>query len=254
MFTTGCAMEHDLSVRHVGEEPQTVATSSGSAATQAARPQGSDVLPLLTPTKPVPTGTRPTPSTIDTGRPPDEPSVDTALVDSATATATADTGPSTTDDATAGPPVEVRLTWDADVDLDLHVARADAALYDVPDDVSHCNPTPDWGRPGHPDDDPVLDTDTWSVGPESVHIAAAADDTYRVLVHYYGVNGYDACIGDCTPTTATVELWVDEALLGSFTATLTGLDEVWEVATLQLPDRALLASGRTYTTSVNDCP
>ena len=125
--------------------------------------------------------------------------------------------------AVPGEDLHVELAWDTSrADLDLHLARGDAEIFDAPDDTTWCNETPDWGNAGT-SDDPRLDLDDRSgFGPENIVIPSPINDDYTVRVHYFDDNG-DADV------TATVRVWVQGSL--AFTASrLMSLDEVWDVA------------------------
>lgn len=146
----------------------------------------------------------------------------------------------------------VELSWDADVDLDLHFSRNGADLYDHPDDVCHCNTNPSWGAAGTADD-PSLDADSYGFGPETITVDSPENDTYTVEVHYYGQDGYASCVGNCPDTDATVNIYLAGVLAASFTETLTNSDQVWEVATVTLPKGQVTESAHFYQTSVLDC-
>lgn len=86
--------------------------------------------------------------------------------------------------------VLIRLRWNHDADLDLHVSREGAPLFDAPESVSPCNPQPRWDQPGL-EDDPWLDVDA-RTGPavETFRLETARAQRYRVdVVHRTGTVG-----------------------------------------------------------------
>lgn len=138
-------------------------------------------------------------------------------------------------------PLRIELTWDTtSTDLDLHFAHEVAGM-DVrqpdldsdgtPDPWRHelydCNwrnKSPDWGASGSAHD-PVSDEDVMDgYGPENVLIYnPQADVGYRVGVSYFADN---QSVG---PTVATVRVYADEELLGTYEQTLEQGD-MWEAA------------------------
>lgn len=129
--------------------------------------------------------------------------------------------------------VHVELVWDTEnSDLDLHLADGEAALYDVPGDVSPCNKTPDWGTAGETLDDPSLDLrDEDGYGPESIGIDEPAEGQYTVRVHYFEDNGVLEGTGGGA-TIATVRIWVRGALEEESSLMLTR-NEVWDVGVVR---------------------
>jgi uncharacterized protein YfaP (DUF2135 family) len=102
--------------------------------------------------------------------------------------------------------LEVRLTWDHPVDLDLHVLAPDGTYYGD-EDCFFGNPTPDWGLAGVGDDDPFLATDddgstagpAW--GPETVDLPAPEEGVYQAIVVYWNDRGHP------TEVSGQVEVW-----------------------------------------------
>ncbi len=83
------------------------------------------------------------------------------------------------------------------------------------------NPQPFWGDPQLPEDDPFLaldDTDGW--GPENLNMAAPQSIIYRIGVHYWDAHDY----GD---STATIHIWINSLLVGTFTQLLHECDLWW---------------------------
>ena len=127
----------------------------------------------------------------------------------------------------------LQLTWDTEVDLDLHLVRVGEALWSRKD-CTWCNPMPDWGGAGVLADDPSLDWDVIDgFGPETITIAAPADDRFQAKVDLYGQGGLTACRADgCPPTTATLEVYFHGEKVHTAVATLTEAGEVWEALLL----------------------
>lgn len=121
----------------------------------------------------------------------------------------------------------VQLTWDAVVDLDLHLAKAGSDIFS-PGDCNYCNMTPNWFS-GNPGANPSLDWDVISegFGPETITITKPADGTYKVGVHYYGQGGAASCTGPCPPTKATVRVYINGVLKETFERTIDGQGTVW---------------------------
>lgn len=118
--------------------------------------------------------------------------------------------------------IHVELSWDTpSSDMDLHLNLAGAAMFDVPNVCNWCNKNEDWGTSG-PDDDPRLDIDDQGgYGPENINILHPADGGYDVVVHYFEDNGDG-------PTTATVKIWLDGALVLDDSEVLTA-NQIWRV-------------------------
>ncbi|MEN0063620.1 MAG: choice-of-anchor D domain-containing protein [Myxococcota bacterium] len=133
-------------------------------------------------------------------------------------------------DATPIDDVYIELSWAGPTsDLDLHLARDAAPFFDVPNDVSYCNPAPDWGTPGDPTDDPRLALDdSDGLGPEIITLPMAPDGTYLVRVHHFDD-------GDDGAVTATVVVYADGDRITETSAVL-GRNEVWEVGQINWPD------------------
>lgn len=133
-------------------------------------------------------------------------------------------------DATPLDDIYVELTWEGPTaDLDVHLARDGAPFFDTPDDVSYCNPTPDWGLEGDPSDDPALardDDDGW--GPEVITLPRANDGTYLVRVHHFDD-------GDDGSVTATAVIYVNGVRQIETSAVL-ARNAVWEVGQVNWPD------------------
>lgn len=124
--------------------------------------------------------------------------------------------------------LHVELTWTTtNTDLDLHLLADGAELFDNPGDCTWCNKNPQWGGAGS-DDDPRLDLDDRSDGPENINILAPSGDSYRVMVHYYDPGGGGA-------VTATVKIWAYGVEVHSDARTLLW-NEVWDVGAVNWPE------------------
>lgn len=121
----------------------------------------------------------------------------------------------------------VQLTWDAVVDLDLHLLQAGKDVFSS-GDCNYCNMSPVW-FPGQSGANPSLDWDvvTEGFGPETITIPTPNDGTYRVGVHYYGQNGAASCAGYCPPTKATVRVYISGQLSQTFERTIEGQGTLW---------------------------
>lgn len=143
--------------------------------------------------------------------------------------------------------LHIELTWDTTrADLDLHLMRQGASLFERPGDVNFCNPNPQWGAAG-PDDDPRLDIDDrGGLGPENINIRTPANGQYTVAVHYFDDAG-DAGV------TATVRIYTYGTLAHELQR-LMFRNDVWEVARVNWPEGTVgvLSTPNTPAT-VRDC-
>ncbi len=160
-------------------------------------------------------------------------------------------------------PQDTDKTDDSGSDLDLHFAHPDAEKANIctnpltlcagkpcacqmdgdgdgvpdpwfnnPFDCYWFNPQPFWGDPQLPDDDPFLaldDTNGW--GPENLNMAAPENVQYRIGVHYWDAHDY----GD---STATINVYIDGALIGTFVQLMHECD-LWWVKRLDYANKAL---------------
>ncbi|MEQ1507491.1 MAG: IPT/TIG domain-containing protein, partial [Myxococcota bacterium] len=102
--------------------------------------------------------------------------------------------------------LHLSLTWDAPVDLDLHLLAPDGVYYHATD-CFFGNPTPDWGQSRVVTDDPLLATDddgsgggpTW--GPETIALSGPEEGLYTAIVVFWNDRG--------TPTSAVATLAVE---------------------------------------------
>ncbi len=142
----------------------------------------------------------------------------------------------------------VELLWapepgGAPVDLDLHLAHANAANTDLdgdgnPDpwfdprwDCYSLNPTPDWTGGGV--DDPSLGADALEgLQPEGIAFNAPEDGT-RYAIGVHRELPWGCCSGEA-PVDAIVRVYVHRALVFETTAALNVMD-LWWVATVDWP-------------------
>lgn len=150
--------------------------------------------------------------------------------------------------------VYVQLTWDEEVDLDLHLLPE---LDDIwgPMSCSWCNPSPDWGVPSEPRDDPSLDADTIDgYGPETTTILEPSDGTFTAAVHYYGQGGDNQCRDETCPTTeATLEVFIDGQSVHKVQRELSRAGQVWQAFSISWPDQRLTTLDDFTTTSQRSC-
>lgn len=132
----------------------------------------------------------------------------------------------------------VQLTWDARVDLDLHLLPEYGAPFD-PTGCSWCNPNPDWGVIGDPTDDPSLDADAiHGYGPETITISEPSAGVFKAAVHYYGQGGDRRCNSTgCPPATATLDLYLHGELVHRMQQVLVDAGEVWHALEIRWPER-----------------
>ena len=157
---------------------------------------------------------------------------------------------------TSVPPgaIHVEASWSTaygDVDLHLlNVTRAHPNGWFTADDCYFANRTPDWAPTGL-DSNPTLDLDdTNGYGPENTTIARnPAAGTYTVGVHYYCQHsiGTGAAPGD-GPTTGTVRIFCDGALIATYTGIALAETDDWaSIAEIDYP--SCTARRRTTTTN-----
>ena len=92
-------------------------------------------------------------------------------------------------------------------------------------DCNYCNKNPQWGEAGA-DDDPRLDLDDRSDGPENINILHPSDGTFHVKVHYF--EGTGAATATVTVWSYGVEVWSGSEILER--------NEVWDVGQVNWPD------------------
>jgi hypothetical protein len=118
--------------------------------------------------------------------------------------------------------LHVELSWDTPTsDVDLHLNLAGNAMFELPGVCNWCNKNENWGVSGA-DDDPRLDIDDLGgFGPENINVLHPADGGYDVAVHYFDAKSDG-------PTTATVKVWLDGALVADESQVLTN-NQLWSV-------------------------
>lgn len=123
--------------------------------------------------------------------------------------------------------LRVELIWDTpSADLDLHLARNNAAIFGGSDDCSYCRPSPNWGGA---DASPRLDLDDQGgYGPENINIFAPDAGEYVVRVHYFEEHQDDA-------VTATVKVFLEGTLAWEGSRVMLE-NEVWDVGQVNWPD------------------
>ena len=116
-------------------------------------------------------------------------------------------------------------------DLDLHVLHPNGRWDTSPWDCHWQNMSPNWGDINSAEDDPVLDRDSMSAGPEIFELALPEALAYTVGVHYGRDNGFGE-------SRATVELYMGSALVFEAQKTLAD-PQFWEVARIDWSDLVL---------------
>lgn len=167
--------------------------------------------------------------------------------------------------------IHLQLTWHAPddpdptdhsgPDLDLHLLHPRAnAWFTAPWDCYYGTPTPDWGQPGSPFDDPVIDMDSMSgASPENINLNEPEDTDrlgapYLVGVHYY--RSTDRVTGEeFGPAIARLRIFIEGELSWDFTEggrsgekTMEGEDHFWDAAQIEWPARTVTTRDRYYTT------
>ena len=148
--------------------------------------------------------------------------------------------------------IHINLSWDQDLDLDLHLLNDGATFSTAPGDCFFDNRNPDWGVLDDPADDPSLDRDDIAGdGPEYVDLAQPADGTYLIEIDPFSLNGQ-------TPT-ATVKVFFDGGGQPGvnefeFTRLIPNNETYWVVARVHVIDNNLTleAIDTTSLTAVNN--
>jgi uncharacterized protein YfaP (DUF2135 family) len=120
--------------------------------------------------------------------------------------------------------LSITADWDvAGTDLDLHLVRSGAMLFDLTNDCFYRNKFPDWGQPGNYDDNPHLDRDDTDAGPEEINLTLAREPSYEVYLHYYR---------GATVPSGQVTVRFDGVVAASPTMTLNRCGDLWHVGTV----------------------
>lgn len=123
--------------------------------------------------------------------------------------------------------IQVELSWNTnDTDVDTHYLRSPYTRNNSTYDCYYANRTPNWGTDGHP----VLDRDdTNGFGPEITTHNDPGTATYQYHVYYWSDHSHP------TPaTTATVKVWVNGVLKGTWNQTITN-NQWWKVFSVAWP-------------------
>ncbi len=143
----------------------------------------------------------------------------------------------------------VQISWPEAADIDLHLLKADASIFDADGDVNWCNENPDWGTPSEPKDDPSFLADS-AVGPgvEAISIQMpASGETYTIAAHYFG-----GCTGGCGPVTVSAQVFIDGQPTWFATSVLTAQHDVWKAASYSL-EGGVTAVGTSSSDSTSGC-
>lgn len=123
-------------------------------------------------------------------------------------------------DITPDEQLYIALSWDTnDSDLDLHLVPEGQAFWGCMD-CFFCNPVPGWPAPWGL---PIYALDnTFGYGPENINVKDPGGLSYYVRVHYYDDHGGGA-------TNATVSIYVNRTLYGTYTQSFSGDRKRWDV-------------------------
>ncbi|MFT7625551.1 MAG: hypothetical protein ACI9WU_004742 [Myxococcota bacterium] len=130
--------------------------------------------------------------------------------------------------------LHIELSWAEGGNLDLHLIREDADLFDPVLDAWTDNPNPDWDDVNDDGDDPELQR-AMAEGPanEILSMGLPKEDlTYRVAVHYNG---------DGAPAVVRVRVFVEGTLAYSKTDITLSPKDLWHVGS-QPTDSAFVAA------------
>jgi hypothetical protein len=152
------------------------------------------------------------------------------------------------------PYVEIKLEWDTQpTDIDMHLLRSSAPIFDSPDDCCFCNMAPEWGVTGTTDDPGLYWDDIDGYGPEYTTIDMPANGNYRILMHFYGEDGATSCDGPCQTTRCVVTVTVGGTVVGTYRGTLSDAGEVWDVGTLHWPGGTVTQTNTYSSTTTTGC-
>jgi hypothetical protein len=165
--------------------------------------------------------------------------------------------------------IQVQLTWEPvseedagrerAADLDVHMKHPSApAWFSSPYDCYFGNPTPDWGQPNNPQDDPFLDLDDFSgAGPENLSLAVPENTDVLAGEYIVGVDYYrqtDRVDGHVYgPVRAFVRIFINGVLTWDFTAEgeegsreLSAEGHFWEAAAISWPSGEVRTLNQYY--------
>lgn len=117
------------------------------------------------------------------------------------------------------------MRWNTNnTDMDIHLLRPGATLFDPVGDCHYANRSPDWGRQRDASDDPFLDVDDIDgFGPETINLSETAAGQYQVWVHSFR---------DLLRTTPTVEIHLAGNLAGTYNRPNLACGQAWHVGTI----------------------
>ena len=117
--------------------------------------------------------------------------------------------------------IAVTLTWSrTGADVDLHVIRPGGTFFERPSDCCYCNPNPEWGVVGQPQDNPFLDRDDLvGPGPEKFNLSEAETGEYQVVAHFFSDT-------QNSPVDVTLEVSVRGTVVATRTDTMSA-NERW---------------------------
>ncbi len=154
--------------------------------------------------------------------------------------------------SSANPVIWTELVWDTNgTDVDIHLLKPGASLFDIPGDCYFSNMKPDWGAAGA-GDDPQLDIDDIDgYGPEHITLnKMPTAGRYSLWVHYW--NGYGS-----TKFNLVVSTLTGLRTFGPFELNYSGdrQGEAIHVCDIDLPSGNVVGAGsRSYSSVRIDVP
>ena len=164
--------------------------------------------------------------------------------------------------------IQAILTWttpgDPDAsdqngaDLDLHLLHPNSdAWFSAPSDCYFENANPDWGQLENPADDPVLDVDDVSGGPESIRLDLPESTDQLGAPYLVGVHArsqIDRETGlDLGPSLATLRIYIDGELAWDFTEDghpgsreMRAAGHFWDAAAIEWPSRRVTTRNQYF--------
>lgn len=131
--------------------------------------------------------------------------------------------------------LHLRLEWDSDGDIDLHLLAPGGQIWESTD-CHWTNLAPEWGDPNDNLDNPFLDVDnTQGYGPENININHPQPGVYKILIHYFSSGFY----GD-HPINSTVTVMSYGQQIGVLgPKQLNAADDLWIAAEIEFPSAQL---------------